>query len=188
MTSTVHSPTSEARGANGAAADRDGRLVAVLERLDARLARLEQRMGRLDAVESQLPALLATATDTVDSIVARLGDAGFDLDERMRSLARAADRLTSPEAIAALDSMLGSGVLDPSAVAVLGKLGRAIAASGAESSERVGAFGLLRALRDPTIQRALGFTLRLAREFGQALEGPPLLFERGAPARKELTP
>lgn len=132
----------------------------------------------LDAA-AQLPAVLATATDVMDSLAARAQESGVDLDERLRVLVRVSERLTAPDALetleAALDQMHGlrsllrSGVLDPAPVAMIAKAGRALAEAGTGEAPRVGALGALRAMGDPEVQRALGFLLTVARLFGASL-------------------
>ncbi len=160
--------------------DVDARLGAALA-LAERLTAPETARGlerAMDAAE-QLPAVLATVTDVMDSLAARAQESGVDLDERLRVLVRVSERLTAPDALetleAALDQMHGlrsllrSGVLDPAPVAMIAKAGRALAEAGSVEAPRVGAFGALRAMGDPEVQRALGFLLTVARLFGASL-------------------
>jgi uncharacterized protein YjgD (DUF1641 family) len=159
--------------------------------VDERLRVAARLLDRLTAPETaraleaamraaeQLPAVVATATDVLDSLAARAQDSGVDLDERLRVLVRVAERLTAPEALETLEAafdqlhglraLLRSGVLDPAPVAVVAKAGRALAEAGEGPVPSVGAFGALRAMGDPSVQRALGFLLSVARLFGGAL-------------------
>ncbi|MCU0657564.1 MAG: DUF1641 domain-containing protein [Polyangiaceae bacterium] len=151
--------------------------LATLERLTEPrvLASLEQAA----ALAPQLPGLIAAAADTADGIVERLQARGIDLDERLRTTLAIAERLTSPPALTAVSTaldhledlqfLLDSGVLDKPAVRLIGKVGQALAASAAEVPPRAGMFQAMRALGVPDIQRALGFTLRLAERFGASL-------------------
>lgn len=145
------------------------RLAATLERLDARLGRLEAALAERKMMEQRIGPMIAAAVDTFDSVAERASAAGFDFDVRLRALLRAADKLTSAEAISALEHTLHSGILDGEAVETVGHLGRAIATASHAESVAVTPWGLLRALRDPAVQRALGFLLTVARTFGASL-------------------
>jgi uncharacterized protein YjgD (DUF1641 family) len=162
----------------GVDVDARGRALLVLaERLTepGTLARLEQAVGLL----VQVPRLSAAMTDTLDDLLAGLQDRGVDIDERLRTTAAVAERLTSPAAqstvqtalehVEDLQFLLQSGVLDRPVVRLIGELGQALAASAAEPPPPIGMLGAVRALSDPDIQRVVGFTLRLARRFGAAL-------------------
>ena len=65
---------------------------------------------------------------------------------------------------------LADATADPDTVAALSALLSAVGDAGSEPSERVGVLGLLRAARDPDVQRGLGFLIALARMTGQELE------------------
>ncbi len=173
--------------------DIDARVRAALslaERLTApeTMATLDRA---LQAAESA-PKLVAMATDTFDSLVARAGSSGIDVEERLRVLAGVAERLTSPTALSAVrevldridvvQRLLESGVLAEAPVAVVEQAALAIAETCAEHPAPTGPFGALRAMGDPGVQRALGFALRFAKRFGESLEttsSPPRL-----PARR----
>ena len=62
-----------------------------------------------------------------------------------------------------------SGILDPQAVASVGTVGRALIASQQHPPQSVGLFGLLSAMRDPNMQRALGFLATFGAEFGKQI-------------------
>jgi hypothetical protein len=149
-------------------------VLAALERLDRRLDAMEGTIRRLEAAAAQAPAVVATAMDIVDGLAARLAAHGIDLDERMRAVLRAADHLTSPRALDALASMLSSEIMAHQTTEVIARVGRAIVAAEHEAKP-VGLFGLLRALRDPQIQRAAGFLIAMARRFGEELATVPAL-------------
>ncbi len=144
-------------------------VVAVVQRL----------LGRLDALDAataalaQGPALAGTLVDTVDHLVARLADAGIDVDARLRALLIAAERLTRTDTLDAVGALLDSGLFGADAVAVLGKVGAAVADAGGRAPTQVGAFGMLRALRDPDVQRAAGFLIQVARGLGKQLDDAP---------------
>jgi hypothetical protein len=145
-------------------------VVSALERLERRLAAVEQvatAIAPLAGLAATAPGAVALATDSFDALAARLADAGVDLDERMRSVVRAVEVSTAPRAVNGLASLVESRLLEPSALAVLSQLAAALAEPG--PSRPVGAWGALRALRDPDVQRAVGFLLAIARQFGKHL-------------------
>lgn len=70
--------------------------------------------------------------------------------------------------LTALSTLLQSGLLAPEAVDVTSKAGDALVAS-RETTPEVGLLGLLRALRDPDVQHALGFFTAFSKQFGRRL-------------------
>jgi uncharacterized protein YjgD (DUF1641 family) len=132
-----------------------------------------------------VPAHTAILVDTADHLLARIQSSGIDLDERARVLIQVAERLTAPEALEAVQALLArlgairtvleSGILDPSAVRVVARAGRALSAAAAAEPAPVGAWGALRAVGEPAVQQALGFLLRVARDFGQQVAEAPRL-------------
>jgi hypothetical protein len=167
--------------AQAAAPDpREDRLLETLQRLERRVEHLDDAVRRLEGATAQIPAVVATVTDIVDGLIARLAARGIDVDDRMRALLRAADHLTSPRALDALASVLSSEILAHQTTEVIGRVGRAIVTAEHEARP-VGAWGLVRALRDPEIQRAAGFLIAMARRFGEELESVPQLPPGGDP-------
>jgi uncharacterized protein YjgD (DUF1641 family) len=153
---------------------REDRLLDTLQRLERRIEHLDEAVRRLEGATAQVPAVVATVTDIVDGVIDRLAARGIDVDDRMRALLRAADHLTSPRALDALASVLSSEILAHQTTEVIGRMGRAIV-SAEHEARPVGMWGLLRALRDPEIQRAAGFLIAMARRFGEELESVPQL-------------
>lgn len=111
-----------------------------------------QLLTRMLAFAEQAPDTLAMLVDSIDQRVAAL-DGGNDLSERVTTLARIAERVTSP-----------------SALELVGRAGEALTLAQQTVPHPVGAFGLLRALSDRDVQHALGFAFAFAREFGRSLE------------------
>ncbi len=76
-------------------------------------------------------------------------------------------------ASAEFDALLDSGVFHPDTVKLVGEAGDAFVASREtlrQSPKPVGLFGLLRALRDPDVQRAAGLIVEFGRRFGSSLK------------------
>jgi uncharacterized protein YjgD (DUF1641 family) len=144
----------------------------------ASLHAIEALVDRLGTFESALrladhvPGSIATITDIVDELAARLADEGTDVDARVQTAVRLLERLTAPRTSAALETLLDSGALDERALGALARLAEALGAAGETAAPAVGAWGAFRALGDPDIQRALGFLLAIAKELGRALAIP----------------
>ena len=132
------------------------RTVEVLSQLMDRMDDLEQ----LIALGEQAPGFIAMMVDMFDSLHQRAVNAGYDPER----LTRRGIRIT------ATSSLLESGVLDPEAIDIVGKVGDALVDCRCQDeTPEVGLFGLLRAMRDPDTRRALGFLTTFGKRFGQEL-------------------
>lgn len=149
-------------------------MLATIERLERRIEHMDAAVRRLEGAAAGVPTVVATVTDIVDGVIARLAERGFDVDARMRALLQAADHLTSPRALDALASLLQSEIMAHQTTEVVGRMGRAIVHAEHEARP-VGMWGMMRALRDPEVQRAAGFLVAMARRFGEELREVPQL-------------
>lgn len=155
---------------------------ARLARAGALLERLSEP-STMDALEAaldlvaQAPGLASMTLDIVDEQAGRLRDEGIDPGAALANGARTALLFAShvgTREIEALQTLLASEALAPESVAVVSAAAQALVECQGRERQRVGVFGLAKALRDPDIQRALDFLLGVARRFGAALEaGPP---------------
>lgn len=153
------------------------------ERALTRLLEAAPLLERAIGVAEQAPGLVATALDTADSLADRAREAGIDLDERLRILARVLERLTAPEALNAVEALLAkvdslkavlaSGILDPQALAAVATAGDALAKAANAPAKGMGLWGAFRAAGDPEVQTTLGFLVRFAHAFGADLERLP---------------
>lgn len=125
-----------------------------LTRIEDKLDRIEQQLARFDVLIEQAPNLLAIVGDTFDEVAGEL-----DLDARLRGALRLLERLSRPETLAQIERLLDVAERLPDAT----------------GSARLGLFGLLRQFRDPDVQRALGFTVDLARRLGHEMAHPHAL-------------
>jgi uncharacterized protein YjgD (DUF1641 family) len=99
--------------------------------------------------------------------------------DRIESLDRKVDQLTAVIEQAShiadliesdeIKNLLNSGIIAPEAVGVVSSAADALVASRNQSTPQVGMFGLLKALRDSDLQRALGFLVLFGKEFGKNL-------------------
>lgn len=151
-----------------------------LAQIDARLANLERSVARAERAYAQLPQLAAIVTDTLDQHLLQVEDAGVDPGERITALLKIAERLTTPAALGlaetlvthlpSLHRLLDSELLSSGAVQTVSKAGAALAAAAECAPQPAGLMTALRGLRDPAVQRALGFALKFAQLFGRTLE------------------
>jgi hypothetical protein len=147
-------------------------VAALLERPDD----LEKLAGLL----LQSPGAIARLVDAYNAWAARMAAREVDVAKALENGLDAAlwlGQQISARELERFGMFLRSEVLEPNALAVIGKTGRALAASHADSHttptpERLGVVGLLRALRDPDVQRALSFAVRVAKRFGAHLADP----------------
>jgi hypothetical protein len=128
--------------------------------------------GALQALEAEAPALAAILIDSFDDVMRDAAERGIDVERGLLNGAEAALRFGATmdaEKVKALEALLNSGVLAPSTLRVIGEMGRAVTDTAATAPTAVGALGLLRALGDPDVQRALGFLITFAQRFGSRL-------------------
>lgn len=141
-----------------------------LERLLSRLEQVDQASRLLD----ELPGLLAMAADIVDEWVRRAADDGIDVEKALVNGLRAAlwmGQHLDQEMLEHLTVFLKSDVLSEGAVEIVGDAGKALTRCHDEccrdgEPKELGLWGLLRAMRDPDVRRALGFGVHFVRLFG----------------------
>ena len=114
---------------------------------------------------SAAPGLFSMATDIVDAQMDSAASTGIDIGARAKGFLTLANRLSDPNTTTALEH-----VLEPRAVSAIGALGTAIAESKDQPHNPVGPMGLLRALRDPDVQRATSYLVEIAKRMGQELK------------------
>lgn len=167
-------------------------ILTKLESIERRLDAIERQANDSSALQPRLAEALAAApqavaalTDIVDDEVARAADRGQDLDRALRNGLAAAlyfGERTSAAQLDALGALLGSDVLHPSTVDLIGRLGQALVSTRKEPRGSAGMWRTLTALRDPDTRRCLDFLLAFAQRFGAAL-GPSQETTPRAPAR-----
>ena len=142
------------------------RTVEVLSQLMERKDDLEQ----LVALGEQAPGFMAMMVDMFDDVYRQTEEAGYDLHKVIHEGPEAFIRINEFAASESFKKLLDSGVLDPEAIDIVGKVGDALVdCSCQDDMPEVGLFGLLRAIRDPDTRRALGFLTEFGRRFGQEL-------------------
>ena len=156
--------------------DVDERLRAALslaERLSApqTLAQLHEAI----TMAEQLPGLVATGIDIADAAFDSARAAGVDVGRLVPALQAVtlfwAKTLTS----SSTSTLLSSPQTAAQMAALLSAATAALQTTTQAPPTSVSAFGALRALGDPAVQRSLGLLLTFARAFGEALAVPKAL-------------
>jgi uncharacterized protein YjgD (DUF1641 family) len=156
--------------------DLDTRLRTLSELLErmTRPEALAPLMMMVELTENAKPAM-ATFTDIVDETMARAAAEGMEIERLVESSKNAVLKLAQLATAREVQALLDSGMLDPTALATLGMTARAVADASAEPAPRVGLFGAMRAAGKPSVQRALGFLVRVAENLGENLTTAPKL-------------
>jgi hypothetical protein len=153
-----------------------GATLETIEQRTRAIADVAEGLRPLIALAQQAPAFVAVLMDSFDEAVRTASDQGLDLERGLLNGAEAALRFGATmdaDRVRELDALLRSGVLAPSTLRVVGELGRALAETAAAPPTAPGVFGLLKAIGQPDVQRALGFLVTFAERFGRRLRELP---------------
>ena len=153
----------------------DATLQTVEQRTRA-IAEVTESLRPLMALAQQAPAFVAVLMDSFDEAMRAASDNGFDIERGLLNGAEAALRFGATidvEKVRELDALLRSGVLAPGTLRIIGEFGRALTETAAAPPSTAGALGLLKALGQPDVQRALGFLVTFAERFGRRLRELP---------------
>lgn len=122
------------------------------------LAELAQSLPPLVAALPELTQALPTFTAALPQLLHAM-PALLDLAEQLQPM------LQSQE----FAGLMNSGVLNPQTLTIVGEAGNALVETMEASHQPVGLFGLMGALRDPDVQRGLGFLVEFGKRFGRKL-------------------
>jgi hypothetical protein len=153
--------------------------AATLQTIEERtraIAEVAEGLRPLMALAQQAPAFVAVLMDSFDEAMRTANDRGIDVERGLLNGAEAALRFGATmdeEKVRELDALLKSGVLAPGTLRIIGELGRALTETAAAPPVTSGVLGLLKALRRPDVQRALGFIVTFAERFGRRLGDLP---------------
>lgn len=150
-------------------------VAATLQTIEERtraVSEVTDGLRPLIALAQQAPAFVAVLMDSFDEAMRMATDKGIDVERGVLNGAEAALRLGATmdaDQVRELDALLKSGVLAPSTLRIIGELGRALTDTAAAPPVSRGIVGLLKALGQPDVQRALGFLVTFAERFGRRL-------------------
>ena len=155
--------------------------------------KLEKALSLAD----QLPGILSMVTDITDEAIYHASEQGIDIESRLKSALFVANKLTEPEMVEKLDGLLKlskqapglaamtvdiidetmassamsnvARMLDPEVLATVGKVGVALTEAQNQPIEQRNVWGLLKAMKDPELQNAIGFLINFGKNFGKQL-------------------
>lgn len=154
-------------------AARDGHMDARMDALHDLLAKLAdpgtlRMLTTMIEQAEQLPQMVATVVDIADAAAAEAARQGMPVESLVQAVGRALRGLSRLATAPEVQALFESGMLAPKTLRTLGRVASAVGDAGAHGRP-IGLVGALRASRDLGVQRALGFMLSVAREFGRAL-------------------
>ncbi len=153
-----------------------------------------EKLERLIQLSDQFPGLMSMAADSIDEVYRKNAERGVYIEERLSSVLALTEKITAPEKMEQLGGLLKLSDQLPGLIAMfvdaideevakasaagvdlktLQELGQKLSTAVVESNQmpiqKMGPFGLFRALRDPDRQKAVGFLMNLAKALGQKL-------------------
>ncbi len=140
-----------------------------IENLRSLISKLEMAAFALESVDG----FLRRGDEIAEGIAEGANDlrgagANIDMVEVRKTLA------SLPKLVQAGNELVASGILDPLVVGQLAEVGHTFAKAYESAKEthprQLGTIGLAMKLRDPDVNRAFNFALRLAKAFGQNLK------------------
>jgi hypothetical protein len=150
--------------------------LQVIEERTRLIADVAEALRPLIPLAQQAPGLVAIAMDSFDEAVRTAHDKGIDVERGVLNGAEAALRFGAAMdagKVRELDALLNSGVLAPGTLRIIGELGGALTDTAAARPAPTGVLGLVKALGQPDVQRALGFLVTFAERFGRRLRDIP---------------
>ena len=143
-------------------------LVTLAERVSRpeTLERLHLFVELLDSA----PAALALAGDTLDELAQEAEARGIPLEQVVPELRRAVGSMLKLLTSTQVKQLLDSDLLLPGAIEALGSAARAMASAARAPSSELGPWRALKAMREPEVQRAVGFAVDVARRFGNHVD------------------
>lgn len=140
----------------------------------------------------QIPAMIVMAADTVDEAVRKADARGVNIEERLTKIIGITEKLTDPELLSNVDKLLDLNAKLPGLIAmsidivdeglqqaadngfdpkslfeIAGRANSALTSARMEPAQKLGVFGLLRALNDEDRQRGLAFFMNFLKYFGR---------------------
>ena len=141
----------------------------------------------------QMPGLVAMKIDSLDEMYQVADSNGVNVDERIKNALHLAEKVTAPEMVERMDALfklsdmipglvaMGADIFDeqmeeynligydPQALVKIAKTAnQALTSAQEEPINKIGGlFGMLRAIKDPDRQKALGFLMNFLKHFGK---------------------
>ena len=191
--STIWSDTDAGRELQQRLADE--RTARGLEHLLARIDTLEKAVDRLSNLLDQGPGMVSMVTDMADETYRQAAAKGVNLEERLGNALQIAEKLTSPTMLENINKLTQTMEQGPGLMAmtvdmvdemyrrsaangldlqevgnITGKTLQALSEASRQPAPKAGGmFSLLKAIKDPDRQKAIGFWLNLTKSLGKRL-------------------
>ncbi|MCB0852306.1 MAG: DUF1641 domain-containing protein [Bacteroidetes bacterium] len=174
---------------------RMGQALTLAEKLTS--PEMVDKLDSLMKLADQAPGLLSMVTDMADESVRGAYYKGIDVESRLKGALTVAEKLTDPEMVGQLENLLKlakqapglaamtidivdeamtsstmshvAKIFDPEIMATVGDVGTALSEAVGQPIERRNLWGLMKAMRDPELQTAIGFLINFGRNFGKKL-------------------
>jgi len=169
--------------------------LQALDHILARLDTIEKAVEQLNNIMRQGPGLVAMVGDMADEAYRKADERGISIDDRLKTSLELAEKLTAPETVQKLEQLVELSNKMPGMVSMMadildegmekanergfnpqmlaeiaGKANTALTKAYYEHPEKVGGiFSLLRAIKDPDRQKAIGFLLNFTKYWGQSM-------------------
>lgn len=148
-------------------------LIDNLELIAFSVTAVDGFLRRSDAVIDAVTEGVHDLKSTIPSLDNDLVDPA-EIVPRLTELAKVGLQLSDLMNSDEFKALMQSGVLSPETLTLVGQAGDALVASRQEAAaqqtaQKIGIFGLLRALNDPDVQRSLNFLLTFSKQFGRKL-------------------
>ena len=194
MTMDMVDDSIKSASANGINIDeRLGAALQIAEKLTA--PEMVEKLDGLLTMANQAPGLMAMTMDMVDDGVKSASANGINIDERLGAALQIAEKLTAPEMVEKLDSMLTMANQAPGLISmamdtfddemkhfsaldidpgVFLEIASILSSSIKEAEHMPkakvsGIFSMLKTMRDPDRQKAIGFMMNVAKAYGKRL-------------------
>ena len=140
-----------------------------LDRIESQLVRIESLLVKFEHFNSQAPGMIAMAGDIFEDMMASIHRDGADPHTTLENLGVVLQTVIRAVGHPETRQLFESGAFSKDAVRNTNMLARCFAAAFAKEPPRLGLIGMLKYLRDPDVQRALGLALVTAKAIGSAI-------------------
>jgi uncharacterized protein YjgD (DUF1641 family) len=155
----------------------------VLETFQIVAERHDELRSTVEMLDS-MPDQIAMAVDVFDDFIMRATEHDVDVVELTEHFTEALRRFSNFVQSSEFEQLVESGVFDPKAVDIVGRLADSMATVSREESDTSGFFDMFRAMRREDVRRAIHFLIRFGEQFGESLDRED---EEVAPPEAELT-
>lgn len=153
-----------------------------------------EKLDRLIALSNQVPGLAAMSVDIVDETYHKMNSQGINLEQRLQAVLNLANQLTAPQRLEQFENLIKladqapgliamvTDILDeevqkandidvPALLNLAKQLSTAVSKSQEIPPTKVGGiFSMLRTMRDPDRQRAIGLIMNIVKAWGKEIK------------------